>query len=161
MLQVFLKYCSHETISLRHKRVIPFFQIFSTGSITVTAPSVANVQAAVEHIYPKVIQPSLPLLINCMNSTWYRYSTCACKKIPSWYYKYRYPLKKHSKFGIKGWLKNGEGRNGHLCFPDICPILKILFCFWQEIIILNNGGMVEVRLTRIVSSLKWNMLKFG
>ena len=29
-------------------------KIFSTGSITVTAPSVANVQAAVEHIYPKV-----------------------------------------------------------------------------------------------------------
>jgi len=30
-------------------------KIFSTGSITVTAPSVANVQAAIEHIYPKVL----------------------------------------------------------------------------------------------------------
>jgi hypothetical protein len=60
---------SHETISLRNKRVIPFVQIFSTGSITVTAPSVANVQAAVEHIYPKVINCGLPLLTNCMNST--------------------------------------------------------------------------------------------
>merc|ERR1712025_1543782 len=29
-------------------------KIFSTGSITVTAPSVANVQSAIEHIYPKV-----------------------------------------------------------------------------------------------------------
>ena len=31
-------------------------KIFSTGSITVTAPSVANVQAAIEHIYPKVFE---------------------------------------------------------------------------------------------------------
>jgi len=29
-------------------------KIFSTGSVTVTAPSVANVQAAIEHIYPLV-----------------------------------------------------------------------------------------------------------
>ena len=29
-------------------------KIFSTGSITVTAPSVTNVQRAVEHIYPYV-----------------------------------------------------------------------------------------------------------
>lgn len=29
-------------------------KIFSTGSITITAPSVANVQRAVEHIYPLV-----------------------------------------------------------------------------------------------------------
>ncbi|XP_068211624.1 LOW QUALITY PROTEIN: TATA box-binding protein-like 1 [Palaemon carinicauda] len=29
-------------------------KIFSTGSITVTAPSVSNVQYAIEHIYPKV-----------------------------------------------------------------------------------------------------------
>ena len=31
-------------------------KIFSTGSITVTAPSVKNVQAAIEHIYPLVYQ---------------------------------------------------------------------------------------------------------
>jgi len=35
-------------------------KIFSTGSITVTAPSVANVQAAVEHIYPKVCEFQKP-----------------------------------------------------------------------------------------------------
>ncbi|XP_063612901.1 TATA box-binding protein-like 1, partial [Penaeus indicus] len=29
-------------------------KIFSTGSITVTAPSVSNVQNAIEHIYPLV-----------------------------------------------------------------------------------------------------------
>ncbi|ESO02411.1 hypothetical protein HELRODRAFT_188693 [Helobdella robusta] len=31
-------------------------KIFSTGSLTVTAPSVANVQAAIEHIYSKVYE---------------------------------------------------------------------------------------------------------
>lgn len=31
-------------------------KIFSTGSITVTAPSVANVQAAIEHIFPLVYE---------------------------------------------------------------------------------------------------------
>lgn len=29
-------------------------KIFSTGSITITAPCVANIQSAVEHIYPLV-----------------------------------------------------------------------------------------------------------
>jgi hypothetical protein len=59
---------------------------------------------------------------------------------------------------MKGWFKNGEGRNGHLCFQDICPLLKILFYFRQEIIIPNNGCMEEICLTCIFSSIGCNML---
>ena len=38
-------------------------KIFSTGSITVTARSVANVQAAIEHIYPLVYEYQKPKAI--------------------------------------------------------------------------------------------------
>ncbi len=40
------------TYKLQHPKAT--LKIFSTGSITVTAPSVANVQIAIEHIYPLV-----------------------------------------------------------------------------------------------------------
>jgi len=46
------------TYKLKHPKAT--LKIFSTGSITVTAPSVANVQAAVEHIYPKVCEYQKP-----------------------------------------------------------------------------------------------------
>ncbi len=38
-------------------------KIFSTGSITVTAPSIPNVQAAIEHIYPLVEEFQKPKTI--------------------------------------------------------------------------------------------------
>ncbi|XP_023342345.1 TATA-box-binding protein 1 [Eurytemora carolleeae] len=44
----------HPGVTYKLKQPKATLKIFSTGSITVTAPSVANVQAAVEHIYPKV-----------------------------------------------------------------------------------------------------------
>merc|ERR1719457_260889 len=46
------------TYKLKHPKAT--LKIFSTGSITVTAPSVANVQAAIEHIYPKVCEYQKP-----------------------------------------------------------------------------------------------------
>ena len=39
-------------------------KIFSTGSITITAPSVENVQRAVEHIYPLVEQFHKPKTVD-------------------------------------------------------------------------------------------------
>lgn len=45
----------HPGVTYKIKWPKATLKIFSTGSITVTAPSVANVQAAIEHIYPKVL----------------------------------------------------------------------------------------------------------
>ena len=46
----------HPGVTYKIKIPKATLKIFSTGSITVTAPSVANVQAAIEHIYPKVFE---------------------------------------------------------------------------------------------------------
>jgi len=46
----------HPGVTYKIKSPKATLKIFSTGSITVTAPSVANVQAAIEHIYPKVFE---------------------------------------------------------------------------------------------------------
>jgi TATA-box binding protein (TBP) (component of TFIID and TFIIIB) len=46
----------HPGVTYRLKSPKACLKIFSTGSITVTAPSIANVQAAIEHIYPLVQQ---------------------------------------------------------------------------------------------------------
>jgi len=45
----------HPGVTYKIKYPKATLKIFSTGSITVTAPSVANVQSAIEHIYPKVL----------------------------------------------------------------------------------------------------------
>jgi transcription initiation factor TFIID TATA-box-binding protein len=44
----------HPGVTYRIKDPKATLKIFSTGSITITAPSVTNVQLAVEHIYPLV-----------------------------------------------------------------------------------------------------------
>ena len=44
----------HPGVTYRIKQPKATLKIFSTGSITITAPSVANIQSAVEHIYPLV-----------------------------------------------------------------------------------------------------------
>eukprot|EP00093_Oithona_nana_P012231 12231.XXX_27512_26322_1 [CDS] Oithona nana genome sequencing. len=44
----------HPGVTFKIKDPKATLKVFSTGSITVTAPSVANVQRAVEHIYPLV-----------------------------------------------------------------------------------------------------------
>lgn len=44
----------HPGVTYKIKYPKATLKIFSTGSITVTAPSVANVEAAIKHIYPKV-----------------------------------------------------------------------------------------------------------
>nr|CAG4646542.1 EOG090X0CO7 [Macrothrix elegans] len=44
----------HPGVTYRLKEPKATLKIFSTGSITVTAPCVGNVQAAIEHIYPLV-----------------------------------------------------------------------------------------------------------
>lgn len=44
----------HPGVTYKLKDPRATLKIFSTGSITVTAPSVANVQAAIEHIFPLV-----------------------------------------------------------------------------------------------------------
>nr|CAG4641171.1 EOG090X0CO7 [Eulimnadia texana] len=46
----------HPGVTYRLKKPKATLKIFSTGSITITAPSVANVQSAVEHIYPLVYE---------------------------------------------------------------------------------------------------------
>lgn len=46
----------HPGVTYRVKEPKATLKIFSTGSITVTAPSVGNVQAAIEHIFPIVHQ---------------------------------------------------------------------------------------------------------
>lgn len=44
----------HPGVTYRLKEPKATLKIFSTGSITVTAPCVGNIQAAIEHIYPLV-----------------------------------------------------------------------------------------------------------
>lgn len=44
----------HPGVTYRIKEPKATLKVFSTGSITVTAPCVANVQSAIEHIYPLV-----------------------------------------------------------------------------------------------------------
>lgn len=44
----------HPGVTYKIKDIRATLKIFSTGSITITAPSVCNVQAAVEHIFPLV-----------------------------------------------------------------------------------------------------------
>ena len=44
----------HPGVTYKIKYPKATLKIFSTGSITVTAPSVSNVEAAIKHIYPKV-----------------------------------------------------------------------------------------------------------
>lgn len=44
----------HPGVTYRFKNLKATLKIFSTGRITVTAPSVPNVQSAIEHIYPLV-----------------------------------------------------------------------------------------------------------
>nr|CAG4643474.1 EOG090X0CO7 [Ilyocryptus agilis] len=46
----------HPGVTFRLEEPKATLKIFSTGSITVTAPSVTNVQAAIEHIYPLVYE---------------------------------------------------------------------------------------------------------
>lgn len=51
----------HPGVTYKIKEPKATLKIFSTGSITVTAPSVANVQHAVEHIYPLVVPHKMDL----------------------------------------------------------------------------------------------------
>lgn len=46
----------HPGVTYKIKDLKATLKIFSTGSITVTAPSVANVQQAIEHIFPLVYE---------------------------------------------------------------------------------------------------------
>ncbi|XKL66342.1 hypothetical protein PGB90_009762 [Kerria lacca] len=46
----------HPGVTYKVKNLKATLKIFSTGSITVTAPSVPNVQSAIEHIYPLVLE---------------------------------------------------------------------------------------------------------
>ncbi|XP_067120679.1 TATA box-binding protein-like 1 [Centruroides vittatus] len=46
----------HPAVTYKIKDLRATMKIFSTGSITVTAPSINNVQAAVEHIFPLVYE---------------------------------------------------------------------------------------------------------
>lgn len=46
----------HPGVTYKLKDPKATLKIFSTGSITVTAPSVADVQAAIEHIFPLVYE---------------------------------------------------------------------------------------------------------
>lgn len=46
----------HPGVTYKLKKPKATLKIFSTGSITVTAPSVADVQEAIEHIYPLVLE---------------------------------------------------------------------------------------------------------
>ncbi|OWF35909.1 TATA box-binding protein-like protein 1 [Mizuhopecten yessoensis] len=46
----------HPGVTYRIKEPKATLKIFSTGSITVTAPCVANVQSAIEHIFPLVLE---------------------------------------------------------------------------------------------------------
>lgn len=46
----------HPGVTYKVKHLKATLKIFSTGSITVTAPSVPNVQQAIEHIYPLVCE---------------------------------------------------------------------------------------------------------
>jgi len=46
----------HPGVTYKIKWPRATLKIFSTGSITVTAPSIDNVQSAIEHIYPKVLE---------------------------------------------------------------------------------------------------------
>lgn len=46
----------HPGVTYKMKDIRATLKIFSTGSITITAPSVDNVQAAVEHIYSLVFE---------------------------------------------------------------------------------------------------------
>lgn len=50
----------HPGVTYKIKDPKATLKIFSTGSVTVTAPCVANVQAAIEHIYPLVEQFQKP-----------------------------------------------------------------------------------------------------
>ena len=59
MYLFYLFFCSYEPelhpgVTYKCKDPKATLKIFSTGSVTITAPSVANVQRAVEHIYPLV-----------------------------------------------------------------------------------------------------------
>lgn len=46
----------HPAVTYKIKNIKATMKIFSTGSITVTAPSINNVQAAIEHIFPLVYE---------------------------------------------------------------------------------------------------------
>lgn len=46
----------HPGATYRIKELKAVLKIFQTGSITITAPNVRNVQLAVEHIYPLVYE---------------------------------------------------------------------------------------------------------
>ena len=50
----------HPGVTYKCKTPKATLKIFSTGSITVTAPSVANVEGAVQHIYPLVLEFQKP-----------------------------------------------------------------------------------------------------
>jgi len=54
----------HPGVTYKIKQPKATLKIFSTGSVTVTAPSVANVQAAIEHIYPLVHEFKKPKTAN-------------------------------------------------------------------------------------------------
>lgn len=60
-------------------------KIFSTGSITVTAPSIDNVQSAIEHIYPKVLEFQKKKDLNDINNP---HPTVAAKRKASQSYGY-------------------------------------------------------------------------
>jgi len=51
----------HPGVTYKIKEPKATLKIFSTGSVTVTAPSVANVQAAIVHIYPLVLPYKLDM----------------------------------------------------------------------------------------------------
>ncbi|KAK3787280.1 hypothetical protein RRG08_056001 [Elysia crispata] len=51
----------HPGVTYKIKEPKATLKIFSTGSITVTAPSVENVQHAIEHIYPLVVPHKMDL----------------------------------------------------------------------------------------------------
>ena len=58
----------HPGVTYKLKNPKATLKIFSTGSITITAPSVKNVQAAVEHIYGLVEQFQKPKTIQDLKS---------------------------------------------------------------------------------------------
>ncbi|XP_077991738.1 TATA box-binding protein-like 1 [Glandiceps talaboti] len=50
----------HPAVTYKIKAIRATLKIFSTGSITITAPCVDNIQLAVQHIYPLVYEHKMP-----------------------------------------------------------------------------------------------------
>ncbi|XP_071964345.1 TATA box-binding protein-like 1 [Antedon mediterranea] len=50
----------HPAVTYKIKSIKATLKVFSTGSVTVTAPAVANIQRAIEEIYPLVLTHKMP-----------------------------------------------------------------------------------------------------